>query len=96
MSHFKKLDELADEMRPTKQRLASLEQDARQLRLAIEPDVQSDTTTHKRMEDAVAVQAKDEDSYSANQVDPDPMCLSSFCDDSTDLWLSLVQGLMPW
>ena len=34
-SHFDKLDELPDEMRATKQRLASLEQGARQPRLAM-------------------------------------------------------------
>ena len=80
----RKLVELADGMRAIKQRLAGLEQVARQPRLAMEADVPSDTKTHsKRMEDAVAVQAKHGDSCSANQVDPDPMCLTSFGDDST-------------
>ena len=82
-SHFDKLDELANEMGATRQRLARLEQDARQPRPAMETDVPSDTKTQKRMEDAVAVQAKHGDSCSANQVDPDPMYLTSFGDDST-------------
>ena len=47
-------------------------------------DVPSDTKIHKRIEDAVAVQAKHMDSCSANQVDPDPMCLTSFRDNSTE------------
>ena len=55
-SHFDKLDELADEMRATKQCLAGLVQDPRQSRLAMEADVPSDTKAHRRMEDAVAVQ----------------------------------------
>ena len=44
----KTLDELADEMRGTRQRLASLEQDARQSRLAMEADRPSDTETRER------------------------------------------------
>ena len=79
---FDKLEELADEMKATKQRLAGLEQVAQQPRLAMEADVPSDTKTQKRMEDAVAVQAKHGDSCSANYVDPNPMCLTSFGDDS--------------
>ena len=77
------MDELADETIATKQRLAGLEQDIRQPRLVMEADVPSDTKTHKRMENTVAVQAKHGDSCFANQVDPDPMCLTSFDDDST-------------
>ena len=42
------MDELADEMRATKYRLAGLEHDARQPRLAIEVDVPSDTKTRKQ------------------------------------------------
>ena len=80
----RKLDELTEEMRGTKQRLASLEQDAQQPRLPIEADVKSDTKTRNRsMENTVADQAKHEVSCSASQVDPDQMCLTSFGDDST-------------
>ena len=47
-------------------------------------DVPPDTKTGERTKDAAAaVQAKHGDSCSANQVDPDPMCLTSFSDDST-------------
>ena len=78
------MDELADEMRPTKQCFAGLEQGSRQPCLAREVDVPSDTKTRKRTEGAAAaVQAKHGDSCSANQVAIDPMCLTSFGDDST-------------
>ena len=81
-----KLNELADEMIATKQRLAALEQVARQPRLAMEADVPSDTKAREHTEGAAAaVQAKHGDSCSANQIDPDPMCLTSFGDDSTEL-----------
>ena len=45
----KKLNELADEMRGTRQRLVSLEQDAQQPRLAIEEGVQAqeDSRAHE-------------------------------------------------
>ena len=44
----------------------------------------SDTKTYERKEGAAAaVQAKHGDNYSANQVDPDPMCLASFGEDSS-------------
>ena len=49
----------------------------------MEADVPSDTKVHKRMKGAVAAQAKHRDSCSANQVDPNPICLASFGDDST-------------
>ena len=78
------MDELAEEMRATNKRLASLEQDARQPRLAMEADVPADKKTRKRTEAAAtAVQAKHGDSCSMNRVDPDPMCSTSFGDDST-------------
>ena len=35
------------------------------------------------------------DSFLPNQVDPDPMCLASFGDDSTKLWFSLIAGITP-
>ena len=71
-------------MRATTDRLAGLEQVVRQPRLALEADGPSDTKARERMEDAAtAVLAKHGDSCSANRVDPDPMCLTSFGDDST-------------
>ena len=76
--------ELTVEMKATKQRLAGLEQDAREPRLAMEANMPSDTKTRERTEGAAAaVQAKHGDSCSANRVDPDPMCLTSFGDGST-------------
>ena len=48
------LDELTEEMRATKQRLAGLEQEALQPRLAMKAGVKSDTKTLKRMEDVAA------------------------------------------
>ena len=64
--------------------LASLEQDARQPRLAMEADGPADTKTRERTESAAtAVQAMHGDSCSANRVDPDPMCSTSFGDDCT-------------
>ena len=66
------------------QRLASLEHDARQPRLAMEVDRQADTKTCERTEGAAtAVQAVHGDSCSANRVDPNPMCSTGFGDDCT-------------
>ena len=66
------------------QLLASLEQDVRQPRLAMEGDVSADKKTRERTEGAAtAVQAKHGDSCSANRVDPDPKSSTSFGDDST-------------
>ena len=71
-------------MRGTTQHLAGLEQDARQSRLAIEADVQADTKTREPMEGAAtAVQAMHGDSCSANRVDLDPICSTSFGSDLT-------------
>ena len=82
----KKLDEMAGEMRVADQRASSLEQHARQSRLAMVADGQADTKTRKRTEGAAtAVQAMHGDSFSANRVDPDPMCSTSFGGDSTGL-----------
>ena len=87
-SHFDQqdgnLDELTKEMRATDNRLVGLEQDARHPRLIMEADVPSDRKTRKRTEDAAAYRTISGDSSSA-QVDPDPMCLTSFGDDSTEL-----------
>ena len=46
-SHLDKMDELAEEMKATEQRLAGLEQDARQPRLTMETDVPLDTKTRE-------------------------------------------------
>ena len=81
----RKLDELTEKMRVTRQRLAGLEQDARQPHLATEADVPTDTKTHKRTENAVADQAKHANSCFAKRIDAGPpMCLTSFVDDSTE------------
>ena len=62
--HLHKMDVLADDMRGTRQRVASLEQDARQPRLAMEADGPSDTKTRERTKGAAkAVQAMHEDSF---------------------------------
>ena len=65
-----------EEMRATEQRSASLGQDARQPRLAMEADVTRDTKTHKRMEDAEADQAKNGDSCSTKRVQAGPSSTS--------------------
>ena len=88
-SHFDqqdtKLDELRKNLKRENHRVASLEQDARQPRLAMEADGPADKKTRKRTEDAAtAVQAMHGDSFSANRVDPDPKSSTSFGDDSTD------------
>ena len=55
------------------QRAASLEEDARQPRLAMEVDGQANTKTRERTEGAsTAVQAMRGDSFSACRVDPGP------------------------
>ena len=63
-------------MRATGQRLAGLEHDDRQSRLAMEIDVPSNKKSCKRSEDAAADRMMSGDSSSA-QVDPDLMCLTS-------------------
>ena len=66
------------------QRVASLEHDARQPRLATVADGQANTKTHERTEGAATVvRAMHGVSCSANRVDPDPMCSTSFGDDCT-------------
>ena len=49
----------------------------------MEVDVKSDSTTRKRTEDAAADQVICGDNFSA-QVDPNPMCLTSFHDEFTE------------
>ena len=71
-----------EETRYPRQRSASLEQDTRQPRLAIEADVTSDKKTRKRTEDAAAAERViSGDSSSVTQVDLDHRCLTSFGDD---------------
>ena len=77
-----KLDELTEEMRAAKQRLAGLEHEAQPLRHAMGEVVKSNTKTRKRMEDVAEDRAISGDSFSVNQVDPDQMCLTRFVDDS--------------
>ena len=75
----RKLDEFTENLRAIDQRVASLEQDARQPRLAKEADVPADTKTCERTEGAAkAVEAIHGDNFSANRVDPDPMCSNGF------------------
>ena len=83
---FGQTPENPEEMNTTNQRSASLEQDGRQPRLAMEADVIADKKTRKRMEGATTADRAKHigDSSSANQVDPDQMCLTSFDDDSTE------------
>ena len=89
----KKLNEFMEGTRATEQRSARLELDARQSRLTMEADGPSDTKTCERMEGAAAaVQAKHGDSYSANPVDPNPMCPTSFGDDPTGPPILLFKG----
>ena len=78
--------EFREDLRSIDQRLASLEQDARQPRLAMEADVPAGKKTRERTEGAAtAVQAKHGDSCSANRVDPNPKSSISFGDDFTGL-----------
>ena len=77
----KKLDEL---MEMVDKRAASLKQDTRQPGLAMEADGPADTKTRERTKGAAEdVQAMHGDRSSANRVDPDSMCSTSFGDDCT-------------
>ena len=53
---YKQFDDLTEKMRVTNQRLAGLEHEARQPRLATKADVEPDTKTCKRTEDASAAE----------------------------------------
>ena len=76
---------MAEQMRLKSQRLASLEHDDRQPRLAMEADGQADTETRERTEGAdTAVQAMHGDSCSANRVDPGPKTTSTSFDVKAD------------
>ena len=73
----RKLDEISDETRIMEQHAASLEQDARQPRLAMEADGPANTKTRKRTESAAtAVQAMR--SFSARRVEPGPKTSTNF------------------
>ena len=75
---------MAKDWRNIHHHLRSLEQDARQPRLAMEADEPADTKTCERTKGAAtAVQAMHRNSCSATRVDPDPMCSTSFGDDCT-------------
>ena len=75
----KALEQLTENMRTVNQRLASLEQDAREPRLAMGADVTAYKKTHKRTEGAAAtVQVKHEDSCSAKRIQTGPTSSTSF------------------
>ena len=68
------------QMRATEQRSASLAQDDRQPRLAIEAKVTIEKKTRERTEGAAAVvQAKHGDSCSAKRVQAGPLSSTTFC-----------------
>ena len=75
--HEKRLGELTGEVRVTDQRLAELQHEAQQPRLATEADVESDMKTRKRTKDAAAVREKHGDS-SSTRVDDGPTSVTSF------------------
>ena len=80
----RKLDEMAKYWRSMDQCLTALEPDARQPRLTLLAGGQANTKTRERTEGAVtAVQAMHGDSCSADRVNPDPMCSTSFGDGCT-------------
>ena len=73
-------------MRLMNQRASSLKQDARQPHLIMVTEGQADTKTRERTEGAATVvQAMHGDSCSANRVDPDPKCSTSFSNNPTRL-----------
>ena len=75
----KALEEHAENMRKANQRLASLEQDARQPRLVMEADLTADLKTRKRTEGATpTVQAKHGDSCFTKRVQAGPTSFTRF------------------
>ena len=69
----RKLDEMTEDWRNMDQCAASLEHDARQPRLAMEADEQTNMKTRERTEGAAkAVQAMHGDSFSTRRVNPGP------------------------
>ena len=71
-------------MKATNQRLADLQPQTQQPRLAAEADVEPDTKARKRAEGAAADRAKLRDNSSSTRVDHDPVRLTSFGDDPTN------------
>ena len=61
-----------------------MQHQAQQSRLATEADVEPDTKTRKRTENAAENRAKHGDNRSSARVDHDPMRLTSFGDGSTE------------
>ena len=79
MSETMGKEEFKEDTKRVNQRLASLEQDARQPRLAMEADITTDKKTRKRTEGAAAVvQAKCGNSCSARKVQTGPKISTSF------------------
>ena len=77
--HFGQKPENPKDLRTNDQRVASLEEDARQPRLAIEADGPADTKTRERTEGASkAVQAKHGDSCTAQRVQDGPKISTCF------------------
>ena len=81
----KQFDEVTEKMRATNPRFAELEHEARQPRLAMEGDVTPGTKIRKRTENAAVDQVMNGSKSSSVRVDLDPMCLTSFDDDSIEL-----------
>ena len=79
-SHLDKImNELSDGMRRLDQRLAIIEQNVRQPRLAMEADVSADEKTRERTEGAAtAVQAMHGDSFTAKRIRAGPTTTTSF------------------
>ena len=77
------MDGLTENLKRANQRIARLEQDARQPRLAMEADGPADKTRERREDAATSVQPMHGDSFSANRVDLDPESSTSFSGDST-------------
>ena len=77
-------NEFTRKMRETRQRSASLNQDARQSRLAMEEDVTADKT-RKRTEGVAAAARVISRGKSSAQVDTNPIRLTGFGYDSTRL-----------
>ena len=78
----RKLDKLEEKTRETNRRLARLQHGAQQPCLVMEEDVKTDIKTRKRTEGVEEERVISGDNSSA-QVDTDPMCLTSFGDNST-------------
>ena len=70
-----------EEMKATEQRSPSLEQNARQPRLAMEAGVTIYTKTRKRTEGAAAAERAMSGDESSAEVNPDSICLASFGED---------------